>query len=143
MGRKVRPPPAANRYVELLAEEGYRPKWDPIDETVSSVLFKVEGTQVVIFTDEEDEDFFHMGLAIDLNDGMEIPWALDRANRVNDDLKSVKATVHPDDRSVRFRIEAFLPGAPTLPMILRSVVAIEAAAEAFFDTETAPRMLNA
>jgi hypothetical protein len=143
MARRVKMQPVAARYFDLLAEEGFRPTCDRIDDTVSAVLFKVEGTKVVIFTDEEDEDFFHMGLAIELNEGMEIPWALDRANHLSDDLKAVKVTVRAEDRSVRFRIEAFLPGPPTLEMIRRSVGAVDNAAKQFFATDEAPKRLDA
>jgi hypothetical protein len=143
MARKLKLPPVATQYFDLLAEEGYRPTCNRIDDTVSAVLFKVEGTKVVVFSDEEDESFFHLGVAVELNEGMEIPWALDRANHLNDDLKAVKVTIHPDDRSVRFRIEAFLPGPPTLEMIQRSVGAIGNAEKQFFATEEAPRRLDA
>jgi hypothetical protein len=135
--------PVAARYFDLLAEEGFRPTCDRIDDTVSAVLFKVEGTKVVIFTDEEDEDFLHMGLAIDLDEAMEIAWALDKANSLNDDRKAIKVTVHPEDRTVRFRIEAFLPGPPSLGMIQRSVGAITGALEEFFNREASPKQLNA
>jgi hypothetical protein len=46
----------AERYLEFLAEEGYRPKID----ANGNVSFKCEGGNYVIRIDEKDEEYFEL-----------------------------------------------------------------------------------
>ena len=51
----------ASRYLGLLSDEGYRPKLEPTEDKNAVIVFKSEGDSFVLFVDEEDESFFHLG----------------------------------------------------------------------------------
>ncbi len=134
MARRATLKPAVKHYVDLLTEEGYRPKVIPSDDNHSVVRFKAEGTAFLLFADEDDEGFFHLATGYGLGDDVvDLAGFVSRANDVNSDLKAVKVTVHPAERSVRFHVEAFLDAPATLPVIQRSIGALRNAARAYFE----------
>ena len=134
MARRATVKPVVKHYLDLLAEEGYRPKVTPSEDDHSVVRFKSEGTAFLLFADEDDEAFFHLATGYELGDGVaDMAGAMSRANDLNADYKAVKVTVHPAERSVRFHVEAFLDTPATLAVIQRSVGALRNAARAFFE----------
>lgn len=135
MARKTATPAAATRLFDRLAEEGFRPKLEVDDETHSTISFKVEGRHFLSFVDEEDPGFFHLGLCYELPEGMTLPWALDRANALNEELKAAKVTVRAEEREIRFHIELFVDGAPAPDLLERSVSVLRLASKKFFATE--------
>lgn len=128
------PKSLAARYFSLLRAEGYRPKLERGDGTFASITFKAEGLLFVVFVDEDDDAFFHLGLAYDLAPTWEdLAAAVARANGLNEELKGVKVTVHAEDHSVRFHVEAFFGAPATMPVLERSMAALRNAGRAFFD----------
>ena len=132
----------ATRYLDLLSEEGYRPKLGPT-HGCPVITFKHEGDEFLLFVDEDHETFFHLGIAYDLGP-IDVPTALDRANQLNEELKVVKVTIAAEDRSVRFHVEAFLDQAPArMEQVERSLGALSNAAERFFEAPAPVRQLDA
>jgi hypothetical protein len=108
----------AARYLDLLSEEGYRPKVEQIGERTSRLAFKEEGRKYVLLVDEDDEAFFALGLAYGVGE-IDAAAATSRANEVNDQLKVVKAIVSAQDGCVRFLVEVFLEAPATMPLVER------------------------
>ncbi|WP_242370646.1 YbjN domain-containing protein [Anaeromyxobacter sp. SG26] len=136
--------PVAKHYLDLLAEEGYRPKAVRTENNQSVIRFKSEGTGFLLFVDEDDETFFHLAFGYDLGDGVaDMAGAMSRANDLNADYKAVKVTVHPAERSVHFHVEAFLERLPTLPVIQRSIGALLNAARAYSEPARSADQLDA
>jgi hypothetical protein len=127
----------AARYLDLLSDEGYRPKLEQTGERTSRLAFKAEGRKFVLLVDDDDEAFFALGLAYGLGE-FDAAAATSRANEVNDQLKVVKAIVSAQDRCVRFLVEMFLEAPATMPLLERSMSALRNAAASFF--EPAPRV---
>ena len=134
----------AARYLELLADEGYRPKLDGTETGDRNLVirFKLEGQKFVVLVDEDDEGFFALGLSYDLGD-VDLATAKDRANELNEQLKAVKVIVSAQDRCVRFHVEAFLESPATLPVLERSMVALRNAAASFFEPARRADQLDA
>jgi hypothetical protein len=128
--------PLARSYLDLLAEEGYRPKRERCGETSGVITFKSEGDGYILLVDGDDSQFFHLATAYAL-DALAPTEALERANRLNDQAKAVKVTVHPEEGAVRFHIEAFVGQPVDLEVFERSLGAIKNAATLFF--RPAPR----
>ncbi len=138
------PKSLAARYFGLLRAEGYRPKLERGDRAYASIPFKAEGLLFVLFVDEEDDAFFHLGLAYDLAPTWEdLAAAVSRANQLNEELKGVKVTIHAEDRSVRFHVEAFLDAPATMAILERSMAALRNASQAFFETSRERTHLDA
>lgn len=95
--------------------------------------------------DEDDAPFFHLGIAFELApEWQDVSAAMERANELNEELKAVKVTIHPEDRSARFHVEAFIDAPATMAVISRSVVALRNASRQLFEVVARePRMLNA
>ena len=132
MDRKATPKPAVKHYLDLLADEGFRPTLTR-DERQSILRFKWEGVAFLLIVDDEDDDFFHLALSYALGDGVDVAAAISRANDVNQGYKAVKITIHPAERSVRFHVEAFLESPATFRILERSVAALKDAARAYFE----------
>lgn len=134
----------AARYFGLLRAEGYRPKMDRSDDRHTSIPFKSEGQTFVLFVDEEDEAFFHLGIAYDLAPEWEdVAAATARANDLNSELKTVKVTVHPEAKAARFHVEAFLDAPASMAILERSIGALRNAVREFFARPRERRQLDA
>lgn len=148
MPRPRKRPPApsvARRHLDLLAQEGYRPTFEPDGDGRHAVLsFKAEGRQFVLLVDEEDEAFFHLGLGFSLDEAHDLPATLAVANELNERWKGVKVTVVPEERALRFQVESFLPGGACPPELLgRCLDLLRGAAAEFFEGRRAPARLDA
>lgn len=134
----------AARYFDLLRSEGYRPKLDRSDDQHSVIPFKSEGQAFLLFVDEEDPAFFHLGTGFALAPEWRDPAAaMTRAAELGDELKVVKVTVHPEDGAVRFHVESFVEAPATIGIIERSIGALRNAAERFFAVQREGRHLDA
>jgi hypothetical protein len=137
--------PAANvtrRYLDLLAEEGYRPKLEGATDLHTIISFKSEGEAFMIFVDEDDEAFLHVGSFYELGE-VDIDSALCFANDLNERLKAVKVTIAPDDGAARFYVETYLDDAPAVKHIERAVDLLRGAALEFFEPARALDRLDA
>jgi hypothetical protein len=126
----------ADRYLELLAEEGYRPRLErhPEQAHLSRIEFKVEGVKFNVFLDEEDPAFFQLSLAFDLGARSFGDTALlAAANHLNDEMKAVKATIDRDANVARFHYEAFVEGPPSSEILGRSMFQLRRASDDFFE----------
>jgi hypothetical protein len=135
------------RYLELLAEEGYRPQPDEDgdDESFNTISFKAEGKTFLLFAYEDDPDYFNVGFSFDLGETSHDPAALAAlALDVNERVKGVKCSIAPQDNAVRFQVETFLGGATASPALLRrSIDALQHAARTFFEKRVPPDHLDA
>ena len=145
--RTAPPKPVAAAFLDVLAEEGYRPKvdGDREDERSSCIAFKAEGTTYLLFAYEDDPEYLRLGVSYDLGDGRDDTAALAAvANQVNEQVKGVKAVLSTDDRSVRFSVETFLTGQRvTGALIERALGALRKAADDFFEARRPPERLDA
>jgi hypothetical protein len=133
----------AARYLDLLAEEGYRPGLDGADDRHAVISFKSEGETFLLFVDEDDDNFFHLGSWFEVGD-LELATAVDRANELNEQLRVVKTTIGLEDRVVRFQVESFLDDPPaSLELIERAVIAARSAASLFFEPARTVEHLDA
>lgn len=133
----------ASRYVDLLSEEGYRPRIASEDEGPTVIHFKSDGEAFLLLVEDEDPSFFHLASAYDLGD-VDLAAAMSRANDLSEELKGVKVTVWAPDRSLRLHVEAFLDEPPvSLAVLERGLGAIRNAAHKFFEPARAPDRLDA
>jgi hypothetical protein len=133
----------ASRYLESLGEEGYRPRLESSDDRRSIIGFKSEGLELLLFVDEDDDSFFHLGSAYQLGE-TDLESALSRANELDEELKVVKITIAPEDRSVRFHVESFVEEAPPgAEHVERAVGAIRNAVSLFFESRRTADHLDA
>jgi hypothetical protein len=126
----------ADRYLELLANEGYRPKLErhPEQPHLARVEFKAEGAKFNVFLDEEDPGFFQLSLAFDLGArNLDDTALLAAANHLNDEMKAVKVTVDRDANLARFHYEAFVEGPPSSEILERSMFQLRRASDDFFE----------
>jgi hypothetical protein len=95
------------KYVELLANEGYRPKIETDDESVD-ILFRSEGIQYRLALYHDDPEFFALSLCYGIDEqGVTLEQLLAIANDANERWKIAKVTLHPVGEAVRFQYEAF------------------------------------
>jgi putative sensory transduction regulator len=144
---KAVPRTLAVRRVEFLAEEGYRPEYEPDadDDQFGVITFKCEGSCFLLFVYEDDPDYFNLGMAYDLGQADLDPAALANvAGEVNASVKGVKCTLALQERSVRFQVESFLGDAkPTAALLRRSVDALRHGAAQFFQKRVPTEHLDA
>jgi hypothetical protein len=134
----------AARYFDLLRGEGYRPKMNRSDDLHTTIPFKSEGQAFLLFVDEDDPGFFHLGIGFELApEWQDVAAATERANELNAELKVVKVTIHPQDRSARFHVEAFLEGPASMETIARSIDALRNGARQFFAVQRERPQLDA
>ena len=133
--------------VEFLAEEGYRPEYEPDadDDQFGVISFKCEGSCVLMFIYEDDPDYFNLGMGFDLGEGDLDPAALASvAGGVNADSKGVKCTLALQERAVRFQAESFLCDAkPSGALLRRSIAAMRHGAALFFEKRVPSQHLDA
>jgi hypothetical protein len=117
------------KYVELLANEGYRPKVETDDESVE-ILFKSEGAQYRLGVDSGDPEFFALSLCYGIDEGVPTEQLLAIANDANERWKVVKVTVQPTGEAARFQYEAF--GQLTADTLERALSILRTTCHAFF-----------
>jgi hypothetical protein len=64
MPRRKRTPaaqPVAAAYLNVLTEEGYRPKVEDVEGRCTTIAFKAEGTRFLLFALEDDPEYFRLG----------------------------------------------------------------------------------
>ncbi len=137
----------ARRYLEFLADEGYRPRCedDPDDDSFKVLSFKSEGQTFILFVYEDDPDYFNIGFAFDRGEGPHDPAALaNMARDVTESVKGVKCILGLQDNSVRLQVETFLGGAtPTAALLERLLAALRHAATQVFEKRVPPERLDA
>lgn len=117
------------KYVELLANEGYRPKLEADDESVE-ILFKSEGAGYRLGLDRDDAEFFALSLCYGVDEAVPVEQLLAIANDMNERWKVVKVTVQPTGEAVRFQYEAF--GQLTAETLERALSILRTTSHAFF-----------
>ena len=118
------------KYVELLAKEGYRPELETDDESVD-ILFKSEGVRYRLAVFHDDPEFFTLALCYGLDEpGVTLEQLLAIANDANERWKVVKVTIHPAGEAVRFQYEAF--GQLTAEGLERALGILRMTSTAFF-----------
>lgn len=134
----------ARSYLQLLAEEGYRPEYERLGDTYGAVSFKSEGERFALLADENDEHFFHLSVAYTL-DGIDLGAAVDRANELNETLKAVKvsASGRGAEAGVRFSIEAYLDVPANIDHVEGALRLLRNAAGAFFQASRPAEALDA
>jgi hypothetical protein len=136
----------ADVYLNLLRDEGYRPKLLPraSGELVDLVTFTARYTRFQLFCCEDDPGYFRLGCEYQLAaTSCELPWLAHTANSVNAQVKGVKAVLAPEHETVRFTVEGFLTGKATPALLERSIAAILHAADVFFAERRPPKHLDA
>ena len=126
----------AQRWIEFLAEEGYRPRLEAQEARPgqSLIRFKAEGTSFIAFAEESDPDFFHLAAAFDTaEEDIDVPVLLLTANDVNNEAKVVKTIVATEEKGVHFHVESFLGGTRLTPeYVERAMFQLHHAVEVFF-----------
>jgi hypothetical protein len=104
--KKPDPPPASKReaYRIFLRDQGYRFE----EDAEGDFKFRREGLDFLIFTNEDDGNYFDISLPwiFNFNSDEESLRALRAANAINRKFKAVKAVVY--DKDVWLTIESFL-----------------------------------
>jgi hypothetical protein len=97
------PPGKADAYRRFLGEQGYRFTVDADGD----LRFMREGLEFILFTDEEDDQYFRMSLPWVFAPGSPDEWlrGLRTANKVNQKFKAVKAVLY--EKSLWLYIESF------------------------------------
>ncbi|WP_242333377.1 YbjN domain-containing protein [Anaeromyxobacter sp. SG66] len=119
------------RWVELLANEGYRPKVQDDDATV--VEFKAERLRYRILLEENDPEFVGVVLDYSVESGHEFQKLLAVANHLNASMKVVKTVVHPDGDAVRFCYEAIVKTALEPGLLDRALAYLRNTSDQFFE----------
>jgi hypothetical protein len=133
-------------YLNLLAEEGYRPRSHPRSngELVGLVTFSARGAHFILFACEDDPGYFRLGCEYELGAAPhELPLYVGAANVVNEAAKGVKVVLAPEEDAVRFTVETFLTGNATPHLLDRSISALLNAATSFFTERRPPKHLDA
>jgi hypothetical protein len=120
-----------DRYVELLANEGYRPKVDEDDET--EILFKAERLRFRMSLDSSDPAFVAITLSFSVEEGHALEKLLAVANEQNQRAKVVKVLVHPGGKSVRFSFEALCAGTLPLDLLERAIAYLRGVSDDYFE----------
>ena len=119
------------RYVELLANEGYRPKVD--EEGATEIDFKAERLHFRMLLDESDPDFVAINLTYTVEEGHAPEKLLAVANELNRSVKVVKVLVHPEGHAVRFAYESLVRGTLDPDLLERAVSFLRSTSDEFFD----------
>lgn len=129
-------PELVTRWLDLLTEEGYRPKAEQREEAPHQwrVNFKQEGVAFGVYLDEQDPDYTQLELAYSLDPAV-APLAalLAAANLVNSETKAVKVTVSPEGNAAWFMMEWFSDTIPTPKILDRLVSQARHGASEFFE----------
>jgi len=123
------------RWLDFLAEEGYRPHLEVNDEHPerARLAFKVEGVRYVLYLDDKDPTFFNLVLSYRLGDLTDEPEILlEAANALTRQTKGTKVWVDQEDRSAFFNYEWFAEELPSAALFERLVSQCGYAADGFF-----------
>jgi hypothetical protein len=120
-----------DRYVELLANEGYRPKVDEDDET--EIEFRAERLRFRMSLDPADPAFVAILLAFTVEEGHALEKLLTVANEQNQRAKVVKVLVHPEGKWVRFSYEALCDGTLPPEVLERAIVYLRGVSDDYFE----------
>ncbi len=128
----------AQRWMDLLGEDGFRPRLEVNDEHPEQlcIYFKSEGTKYLLFLDDRDATFFNLSLCYNLGEvaGAGDFALLNAANEENRHAKGTKVTVDLEDRVAYFNIEGFGEAPPSPEMFERMVGQCSYSADCFFST---------
>jgi hypothetical protein len=119
------------RYVELLAGEGYRPKVDEDDAT--EIEFKVERVRFRMIVDPSDDQFVAISLAYRIEAGHAVEQLLAVANEMNRRIKVVKVLVQPDASAVRFSYETLVRGTLDPDLLERAISFLRGTSDEYFE----------
>jgi hypothetical protein len=136
----------AERRLEVLAQEGYRPTLDDAagDEPLRAVAFKVRGEKFFVWCDESDPNYFWLACSFQLGPGPRDPASVGAlVNEMNELMKGVKVAYSLQEWGVVFSVEQFVDGDPTPAVLERSIEAIQAASTEFFEKLRPPAQLDA
>ncbi len=126
----------ATRWMELLAQEGYRALLDvnQENEALSRIAFKREGKTYELHLDENDPTFAHLELAFTVDAQRHERDLLVRVgNENNQCLKAAKTTIDARGDGARFHMEWFQEGMPTPGVLDRILAQLATAAREFFE----------
>ncbi len=134
----------AQRWNDLLSEEGYRPRLEPIPDEPgrAMIFFKEGGVRRRLVLDEADAVFYNFALGYDLDDGL--PGGavlLEIANALNTELKAVKVTVDLEGRTANFAVEGFGVELPDGAVLARIFAQGRHASDVFFERARAVRKI--
>jgi hypothetical protein len=117
-------------YLELLANEGYRPTRD---EAEPLIYFKAEGNRYRLQLFEGDADYIRLTSYWRLYDETTDAAAFQAVSETNRQLKFVKASKEPMERGVLFSWEAlYKEPAHAAPFIERAISQLDSCAREFF-----------
>ena len=120
-----------NRYLELLADEGYRPK--VVDDEATEIEFKAERLRYRLVLDPKDPEFVAVTLSYRIDEGHPLEQLFALANDFNQRIKVVKTLVHPAGELVRFAFEA-LSRDPLPPELLeRALGFLRSTSDEYFE----------
>jgi hypothetical protein len=119
------------KYVELLANEGYRPKVD--EEDATEIEFKAERIRFRMRLDPSDPDFVGITLDYRLEEGHALEKLLAVANEMNRRIKVVKVLVPPDATAVRFSYETLVRGTLEPDLLERAISFLRGTSDEYFD----------
>jgi hypothetical protein len=130
--------------MDLLAEEGYRPRLEPGDDGPSVLDFKVEGRRFLVRAWASDEDFVQICTGVGLEEGGPDESALLRfGNELQAHYKGVKTYLPPSRSFVEFQIELLLGGHPLSADLLERCIGILRAAGRDFCRRLEPEVPKA
>jgi hypothetical protein len=124
------------RWLDFLAEEGYRPHLEINDEQPerARLAFKVEGLRYTLYLDEGDPTFFNLVLCYRLGDLTDEPEVLlAAANALTRQTKGTKVWVDQEDRSANFNYEWFAEDVPSSRLFERLISQCRYAVDGFFE----------
>lgn len=125
------------RWMDLLAEDGFRPRMEVNDEEPERcrIAFKAEGLTYHLYLQDADKSFFNLTLCYRLGVYATAPdfAVLAAANDENYEAKVAKLTVNLQDRSVTIGMEGFCEVLPTTTILERMVDQCRCSADRFFN----------
>lgn len=133
-------PPVVERWCDLLAEEGYRPRPELKEGSAPHwfIPFKHEGTRFGVYLDEKDPTYMQLELAYTVDPTIApLTTLLEVANEINSLTKGVKVTVSPAGDSAWFMLEWFSESVPSPAVLGRLLSQARHAAEEFFEKREA------
>jgi hypothetical protein len=120
----------AQRFFDLLTEQGYKPVFEQ-DGEHTFVVFESEGLEYVVVPDSE-AGYLHVSAAQDLDSELDLSESLLKANAINVTSKIVK-TVIEDDTTVSFHFEAVVfDDESSRTLLKRAIAMLKAASTVFF-----------
>ena len=118
-------------FVELLAEEGFRPRVEGEGDE-AFISFKWEGVSFLMVPDPAESRFFHLVARYELPRPLDYDLLL-AANELNAAWKVVKAVVVAAEGAIDFHFEAHLGEQGSMaPLLARALPALRSGAAHFF-----------